>query len=272
MKNIAKYYFLLLATGVTLMMSACQKVIDVKVNASPAQVVIEGNLTDVRGTQYVKINQSVAYTETNTYPAISGAEVRVSDNLGNSWKFAETQPGVYSFNNLRGIAGRTYTLNVKRDDQTYTAVSVMPARVPLDSIHVRDITFGSDNHKIIVAYYNDPKNIANQYRYVMRINGVLSKSIYADDDRLTDGNAIQENLYPQNDDNDFLDINPGDEIEVEMQCIDKDVFKYWYTLRQQYRGGPGGGTAPGNPPSNISNNALGYFSAHTTQTKKIIAK
>ncbi|MBS7563180.1 DUF4249 domain-containing protein [Mucilaginibacter sp. Bleaf8] len=270
--SITKYYLVILAVGFIASLSACQKVIDVKANTSPSQIVIEGDLTDVRGIQYIKINQSVAYTETNTYPAVTGADVRITDNLGNTWKFSETQPGLYAFNNLRGIAGRTYTLNVKNGEQSYIAVSAMPARVPLDSIHIRDITFGNDTHKIIVAYYNDPKDIANQYRYVMRINGVLSRSIYADDDRLTNGNAIQENLYPQNDDNDFLDINPGDQIEVEMQCIDKDVFKYWYTLRQQYRGGPGGGTAPGNPPSNISNHALGYFSAHTTQTKKIIAK
>jgi hypothetical protein len=252
-------------------LTSCQKVIDVQVNTSAAQAVIEGNLTDVRGTQTIKITQSVPYTESNVYPPIQGATVKVSDNAGNNWLFNESQPGLYTFNNIRGVAGRTYTMTVNTTDQkTYTAVSTMPARVALDSVHVRDITFGSTERKAVVAYFNDPPGIANQYRYVLTINGVLSKTVYADDDRLTDGNAIQENLYPRNDEDEFTEIKPGDQVQTEMQCIDKDVFTYWFTLRQQYRGGPGGGSTPGNPPSNISNNALGYFSAHTTQSKKIV--
>ncbi|WP_158828293.1 DUF4249 domain-containing protein [Mucilaginibacter lacusdianchii] len=266
-----RYFYNILLLSVTIFsLAACQKVIDIDVNTSPSQIVIEGVLTDIRGLQTIKISQSVAYTNNNEYPAVTAADVRIADNLGNSWKFTETRPGTYTFSNLRGVSGRTYTMTVNTGQQTYTAVSTMPAKVLLDSIHTREITFGSEPRKVVVAYYNDPPQVANQYRYVMRINGVISKSVYTDDDRLTNGNAIQENLYPQDDNNDFLDINPGDAIEVEMQCIDKNVFNYWFTLRQQYRGGPGGGTTPGNPPSNISNNALGYFSAHTTQTRKIV--
>jgi len=32
--------------------------------------------------------------------------------------------------------------------------------------------------------------------------------------------------------------------------------------------GPGGGTTPNNPPNNLSNGALGLFSAHTAELKK----
>jgi hypothetical protein len=32
---------------------------------------------------------------------------------------------------------------------------------------------------------------------------------------------------------------------------------------------PGGGITPNNPPSNISNGALGIFSAHTTETRSV---
>ena len=46
--------------------------------------------------------------------------------------------------------------------------------------------------------------------------------------------------------------------------------EYWFSLMQQQGNGPGGGTTPSNPPSNFDNNALGYFSAHTTQVKQII--
>jgi hypothetical protein len=57
-----------------------------------------------------------------------------------------------------------------------------------------------------------------------------------------------------------------------MQCIDKPVYTYWFTLMQQGDNGPGGGVTPADPPSNITPTVLGYFSAHTTQSKTIVVK
>jgi len=50
-----------------------------------------------------------------------------------------------------------------------------------------------------------------------------------------------------------------------MQCVDKKVFTYWYSLSQQGGNGFANSATPSNPTSNISNGALGYFSAHTVQ-------
>lgn len=267
MKNFNIYLWLALCC---LGFSSCQKVIDIEVNTSSSQIVIEGNITNLRETQYVKITRSVDYTEKNVYPAVTGADVRVTDNMGNNWKFNETQAGVYAFGPVRGQTGRTYTLTVKLNDNTYTGNSVMPAPVLVDSLSLSKVTFGSSERKLVAVHFTDPKGIPNQYRYILRINGKQSNRIYADDDRLTDGNKIMEELYPQsNDDDDEDELKTGDVAAVEIQCIDRYIFNYWYTLRQQRRGGPGGGTTPGNPPSNLSNNALGYFSAHTYQSLEI---
>lgn len=245
--------------------TSCQKVIDIDVNSSASQLVIEGNITNIRGTQFINITRSVAYTQQNTYPAVSGADVRVTDNLGNNYKFLETKPGQYTFGPLRGQSGRTYTMTVKVDNNTYTAASTMPAPVMVDSLSLSKVTFGSSERRLITVNFTDPKGVANQYRYVLRINGKTTNRVYVEDDRLTDGNFIKEDLYPYDNNDDTEDLKTGDTATVEVQCIDKSIFNYWYTLRSQRRGGPAGGTTPGNPPSNISNNALGYFSAHTYQ-------
>ena len=55
-----------------------------------------------------------------------------------------------------------------------------------------------------------------------------------------------------------------------MQCIDDKVYLFYAALLQLSGGGPGGGVTPANPPSNISNGALGYFSAHTVRTRNIV--
>lgn len=268
MKNF-KYYLFVIALGMAF--ASCQKVVDIKVNTSSSQIVIEGNISNTRGMQYIKVSRSVAYTSTNVYPAVSGAVVTVTDNFGNTLKFTETSPGLYSFGPFRGQAGRTYKLNVDVEGKTYTGSSVMPVAVTVDSLSLSNITFGNARRKLVSVNFTDPKGIANQYRYILRINGKQSNLIYVEDDRFTDGNRIKEDLYPDvNDGDDSDDLKTGDKAEVEVQCIDKSIFNYWYSLRQQNRNGPGGGTTPGNPPSNLSNGALGYFSAHTYQAIAIL--
>ena len=265
------FYLFSLAVALAGVFTSCQKVIDIDVNTSASQLVIEGNITNIRETQFIKISRSVAYSASNVYPAVSGATVQVSDNVGNTYRFNETAAGsgLYSFGPLRGVSGRTYTLRATIDGQVYTATSVLPNPVRTDSLTLSKITFGSNSRNIVSVNFNDPKNVANQYRFIQYINGKQVNRIYVIDDRLTDGNRIKQDLYFDDDDFETDKLETGDVARVEIQCIDKPVFTYFFTFRQKSRGGPGGGTTPGNPPSNINNGALGYFSAHTYQTIEI---
>ena len=68
-------------------------------------------------------------------------------------------------------------------------------------------------------------------------------------------------------DDNIVTLKPGDLITLKMQCIDKKVALYYTTLALMGDSGPGGGTTPNNPPTNITNGALGIFSAHTVQEK-----
>ncbi|RYE14145.1 MAG: DUF4249 domain-containing protein, partial [Sphingobacteriales bacterium] len=153
LKNII--YINLLAASV-LLFASCEKVIDVDIKESPNQLVIQGNITNNEGIQTIKLSESVAYTESSIYPPVSGANVVVTDNEGNAFTFAESQPGVYVAGPMTGIAGRTYTMNVKVKDKTYTASSTMPAMVPLDSLSITKITFGSNELKTVSIHFTDP--------------------------------------------------------------------------------------------------------------------
>ena len=55
-----------------------------------------------------------------------------------------------------------------------------------------------------------------------------------------------------------------------LKCSDQNVYTFYSALLQLSDGGPGGGITPTNPPSNISNGALGYFSAHTVRKKSVV--
>lgn len=268
MKNIIIFKIVLLYC-IVLTLTSCEKVIDVKTNNATGKIDIEANLTNVQGQQIVYIRQNVPFTNTNTYPPVTGATVTISDQTGNTYPFVEGPSGTYAINSLAGVTGNTYQLTVNDKGSIYTAKSTMPAVINLDTILSKNDPFGGTNRKqLISVVYKDPAGVPNQYRFVMYVNGVQVKRVFADNDEFKDGKTNTAEL-----DQEDIDIYPGDSVKVEMQCIDQSLYTYWFTLAQQGGGGgPGGSVAPSNPPTNLNNNALGYFSAHTTQTKTIVIK
>ncbi len=148
------------------------------------------------------------------------------------------------------------------------ASSVMPALVMLDSVTSESSFFNNDKNKQqITVYYRDPAGVANQYRFIMYVNGVQVNDVFAYNDEFTNGKNVSIDLI-END----IDVYPGDTVKVEMQCIDKPIYTYWLTLMQQGNNGPGGSVTPSNPPTNITPATLGYFSAHTTQSLSFLVK
>jgi hypothetical protein len=265
--QISKFkYHILVAVLILLLNSSCQKVINIQVDNAVSQLVIEGNITNQSAPQYVKISQSVPFTNTNIFPAVSGATVTVIDNKGVVYKFTEsTTAGIYVSSRFTGKVGNTYTINVLLNGKTYTGSSTMPILVNFDQLTYRNDFFNNTTDKIMTVHYQDPASIANQYRFVMYVNSVQVKDIFVANDNFTDGGYIDLDLFERD-----IKVKIGDTVSVEMQCIDKNIYTYWFSLSQQSNNNAGGGTAPSNPPSNLSNNALGYFSAHTTQKQTLV--
>jgi len=249
--------------------SSCKKILDLDLDEADSQLVIEGNLTNIKGTQTVKITRTVPFGQSNNFPGVSAAQVLMQDSEGNVVEFKETDPGTYQAENLFGKAGVTYTLTVNVDEQVYTASSTMPAVVPLDSLSATEQTFGSSKRKTIAVNYGDPENVKNYYLFKMVLNDKKVAQIFSDSDFFSDGKYIKRDLFLSGYED--LEIESGDRVVIEMQCIDEPVYTYWRSLEQQYASGnPNDVTTPANPPSNWSNKALGYFSAHTTQRELVV--
>jgi hypothetical protein len=250
---------------ILLFASSCNKVIDLKLGNEAGKLVVEGIITNVKGPQYIKLSTNVSFSNTNTYPPVTGAQVTVNDQAGNSYTFTEGSAGVYSIDELAGSYGSVYTMHVSTNGKNYTASSTMPALVALGSVSSAKNDFDSRNNKRkISVHYTDSKGIVNQYKFILYVNGVQVKRVFVNNDDFTDGNIVTFDLIQ-----DDIDIYPGDKVTVEMQCIDKAVYTYWFTLMQQGFNGPGGGVTPSDPPNNITPQTLGYFSAQTTQSKTI---
>ena len=261
--KLSAAFTILLAT-----LFGCTKVIDLKLGNDSGKLVIEGNITNLDSPQYIKLSRNVPFTSTNVYPPVSGATVLVTDDKNNSYTFTEGPAGTYSSATFQGISGNTYKMTVTTGGITYTASSTMPAMVPLDSVTEKKADFNTaSNLREMTVHYQDPAGVANQYRFVMWVNNVQVNTVFAFNDEFSDGRYVNGDLV-ENTNN----IYAGDTVRVEMQCIDKPVYTYWFTLMEQGFGGPDGGVAPSNPPTNISPAVLGYFSAHTTQSITLVVK
>ncbi len=243
--------------------SSCEKVIDLKLDTSSPSIVIQGNVFDHDGPYKIQISKTVAFTEPNIFPAVTNARVTISDNLGNSETLTESSPGTYITSTLKGKSGVTYTLTVETEGKTYTALSTMPEPVNIDRIYIRKSDVG--NGREVAFDFQDPPDIDNYYRVLEYINDSLKTGVNVGNDKLYPGKIITYSLGSSSIKEDSV-LQSGDKVKIQFECIDKGVYEYFRTTK----GNSDQSTSPTNPTSNISNGALGYFSACTVRQDSII--
>jgi hypothetical protein len=249
--------------------SGCTKVVNINLNKAAPQIIIEANLSDQPSSCLVKLSKTVNFDESNVFPAVSGASVSISDNLGNTSAMVESSIGIYTCPALQAVPGRKYTLNVNSEGKTYSASSTVFAPVSIDSLieatYAEGGISGSQLSKLVQVRYRDPAGVDNYYRIIETTNHVVSDAIFIAQDRLRDGSVITTQLLAKGN-----ALHTGDSVIVRLQTIDKPVFDYLTQLNQLITGGNGIlSTSPANPLSNFNNGALGYFSAHAETTKSI---
>jgi hypothetical protein len=255
---------------ILLLLCSCQKVVTLNLDKAPPQLVIEGNITDGPDPDTVTVMRSVNFYADNSFPAVSGATVSISDNTGVTDVLTEFSPGIYITRTLKGTPGNTYHLSVAVNDTLYTATSTMPQAVPFDSVTFTTNSAFRKGRITPLVNFQDPPGITNYYRFQEHIDGVpFTKDIFVFEDRLSDGRYIQWNLRM-----DSAYLNVGDGLQVDMFCVDKNDYNYFFQLDKSSGGGGARGAfntdaSPANPSTNLSNGAYGYFSAHTVRSKTV---
>ncbi|MGF7080748.1 DUF4249 domain-containing protein [Mucilaginibacter sp. UYCu711] len=265
--------YLILIVSITFL-SACEKAIDLKLNNTTPQYVIEGVLTNEPGGCKVLISQTKKFTDDNVFNGVSGAQVSISNN-GNTYIITPTAQGVYQNSTFSGTPGQSYLLSVNINGKDFTGACTMPQQVKLDSIYLVKDNFGNNadgtTRKYITVKYLDPAAVKNSYRFVQYIDGRKEKTVFVDNDEFTNGQVVNNQLRADNvNDDPARDIRSGNHVTIEMLNIDATVYKYWFSLAES-AGGDGNNAAPANPVTNIQGGALGYFSAHNIQKKTLIA-
>lgn len=257
MKLFVRLFFLS-----SIVLSACEKVIEPDLKNTEPQLVIEAEISDQPQSSQVRISMSTAFTQPGSFNGVTDAIVTITDDLGNSESLMMQSPGIYQSATLTGVPGRTYFLMVYYEGKEYTSTCKMPAAVTIDTLLQNTQTANGNTRRFLIPVYNDPSAETNFYRIKVYANNEPIDKIFARTDRLTNGTYVTQPVGPF-----FLDLIPGDTAKVVLYGIDESVYNYFNGLEQTL---DGNSAAPANPPSNISGGCLGYFSAHSQSTSSIL--
>ena len=135
--NITRYKILAILFAAAAF-TACEDVIDVEVPEGKTFTVVDAWITDQPGSQYIRITQSVPYTNQAPAPVVSGAVVTLTDlTSGQVYPFTFSD-GRYGFTPGAGVSigivNHVYKLRVELQESAFEAIDTLK-RVPvIDSI------------------------------------------------------------------------------------------------------------------------------------------
>lgn len=280
---------------VVLALTSCETVIDAKLDEGPTQLSVDATLTDQPGPQMIRLTQTAAYFDSRTPPAATGATVTVADNAGKTYAFTDPDnDGYYVWQpvgtDTLGRIGRTYSLSITYQNETYRASSKMNRVPPVDSITFSKEKlnpFSKQEGYQAQFYARDVPGAVDYYRIKYYRNGEFqnkSRDIITSQDGAFRGSADTDGLQ-------FIvpirrSINPdslyalNDVVKVEIQSLTLEAFDFWQLLAQEITNGGLFATPPANVPTNIINTsatgrkATGFFitSAVRSRTTRVSAE
>lgn len=291
MKNIfeitylkkAVYSIIVLSTAIA--MTSCEDVIKLDTVTGPAQLVVDGWITNQAGPQTIRLTWSGSYFDNGPAKPILNAEVIVTDDKGEIYEFKDlANDGKYIWGTATdtlGHIGRTYTLKVKNGSDMYTAVNQIKRVPAIDSIVYQNETFPFEPDKgpkkgyIASFYARDFVGAGDTYWIKPVINGkaIVHKSttISIAYDAAFSAGAPSDGLIfiqpiRQSITTDSL-YSAGAHVGAELHSITNEAFEFLNQISEQAANGGLFAVPIQNVKSNVVNTnpagekALGYFGA-----------
>ncbi|MFT7161857.1 MAG: hypothetical protein ACI9GZ_003044 [Bacteroidia bacterium] len=275
MKNTRKY-ILLLMIG---LVYSCEETINIDVLSLPANIVIEGLITNTNEYNYIKLTKSRDFYSSGEAEVITNAVVKVTDDLGNQFNYLHNPGndpelrGVYfPATPYLGVIDRSYTMSVVVNGEEYSATETLQPVTAIDSLTVFfnqdefDDPEDEGRYFEVLFYAEEPQDRIDYYLFKFYRNGELLKDndtdIYFADDKLLSGRIDDLPTAGY--------FAEEDEVKVEMYSMPRSGFIFYNDLSTLLNNDGGLFTPPpANPRSNISNGALGYFHVGAMANKTI---
>ncbi len=254
---------LLLAILIVIGNSSCKKIIDIDLNDSDPVLVIEASVTKDSLLNWALITKSMNFNDAPLPPLVSNATIKLETNDGRSEEMRMIRPGFYISNSIRGEEGKEYTLTVEVEGKQYRAMSRIPTQIAMDSLTCKEEFGRGKTEYRITPHYQDPAGVENFYKFSITINGLPDPNINIRNDKYYDGAYTSRPLWTTN------ELKKGDTVRVEMECVDSNVYLFYYTLNRSQRMSS---ASPSNPVSNFTGGCLGCFRGKTSQTMEVIVE
>lgn len=263
--------FYVIGLIIALITIGCEKVIDVPLNEADQRIVVEGELRNATGVNYVKLSKSGSVYDDSGFEKLSGAVVKITDMSGTEYVFTEvdTVPGMYTNDLFLTEPNNVYSLYVEVEGNVITSSCVTNGVPVFDQLffEMQENLFGSffgseaDSIAQIFFEFSDEAVNENYYRIKAWVNGGEDGSLYLFDDALFNGSNVIATLFS-------TPAFRGDTVMAELISMDKANYDYLFTL---YNANDQGGVSPANPISNLQGDpSLGYFGAFTVDTLTLI--
>ncbi len=263
-----------------LIWSSCEK--DVILDLADVEgqyIIVDANITDNGLAQWVKLSYSSSYYAVGNGEGITGARVKI-ESADETFDFlqwdSDTLPGYYYNEEIStSLSEKTYELIIETEKGTYRASSQLRPVPPIDSLSIRlnpfsELGFTEDTLYDIIAHFNDLPSEEDHYLFNYSVNDTLRTPRPTDKSLLSDEN-LQENVSLAIFNINRNELNPGDEITLEMRSISKDNFDFYniFFFQTDLSGNPFAGAPPANIPTNFSEGARGFFQVSATSKKSI---
>ncbi|MBK0402791.1 DUF4249 domain-containing protein [Adhaeribacter sp. BT258] len=270
MKNLT-YLF---SAFLILLLSGCETVVDLELEQSEPRLSVEAIVTDQQDLNYVKLAMSGPYGKNTETLPVRDAQVNLTDNTGEKITFTHQENGLYKpASTFKGIANRLYTLTIIANGQTYTASSLLPEVPQVDTVGYRYVETKTDPFSRKDGYYlslafQDAPEVNNYYKIDLIRNGKLlqkdASDILVTDDRLFNGAHVMDEVNTT--------FSQGDEVTLNLLSLTKEACEYYRAISALQGQGGLFGRNPANLPTNISNGAVGFFSASAVSGKTVQIK
>lgn len=267
----------IIASIILLITSSCfTERIDLDLNSNNEKLVITGWITDLDEPQYITLSLTTNYLGDQPVNYVSDAEVTLSDETS-SYSLTENEAGVYYLpDDWSASVGDLYTLEVRYNDELYTASHLMRPCPEIEDYTYELYEFGNfedelegDWYETIFAIQEMPGE-GDGYFAIDYTKGTLSG------DSLVNGNYFDDEFI----DGWFLDdlrvtdserlYSAGDSVVIELYSVGLNTTTYFNDIESEvFRGGPFD-PPPTNVGTNISNGGVGYFIVSSARTEVLL--
>jgi len=265
---------LLLISLLSILTFSCTERIDIELDDSYVRLVVDGSITTDTMVHTVELSSTSSYYYNKPAPPVTGAEVSITDGT-QTFSLTENSPGIYqTAPSVYGVPGKTYSLNIKLASEIggqtdYFATSTIYPISPLDSVSLLFHPEWSANGIWEVKCYVQEPPTTDFYRFMIYKEQVLLTDTldewFVTDDMFFNGNYTNgATIAYLQQGSEQESLIPGDIVTAEINSIGKDYFSFVAEAQAELRGSnPLFSGPPANVKGNLSNGAVGFFSAYS---------